>query len=453
MTIRVRLTIYWAALLSLILLIAGVAAFLLFQRQQWGRLDGALLEEADTAAETVARAGADSAAQIVLNLSQERDLGPSRRVWIAGGGRVFAEAGNQAADLPAMRGAEPARAILNGRRRVFRYAISPFTLDGRRLYIADGVDATAVRESIARLREILLLVLPVLLAISVSVGYGLAGRALAPVNRLAAGLAEIEPRDLSRRLTAAPIDDEVARLTRAINGLLERVERSSNAERRFAADAAHELRTPLAVLRSGIEVALGRQREAAEYAGALRAALREAVALCAMADELLALTRLDQEAALEREPIDLRALAAEVIEAIEPLAQSKHLTLLADLDAAGAGVAGNRNHLRRVLINLLDNALKFTPENGEIAIALETDGGRAIVRIADTGPGIAAADLPFIFDRFFRGKARAGTGNGLGLSLCREIARLHGGDIAAANRPGGGAEFVLTLPAPNLNIC
>jgi signal transduction histidine kinase len=445
MTIRVRLTIYWAALLSLILLIAGVAAFLLFQRQQWSRLDGALIEEADTAAETIAQEGAGSAAQTVLTLSLERDLGPARRVWIAEGNRVIADAGSRSADLPEMP-QPPARGILDGRRRVFRYAVTPFTLDGRRFNLADGVDATAVRESIARLRATLLLVLPILLAVSVSIGYWLAGRALAPVNRLAAGLAEIEPRDLSRRLPAAPIEDEIARLTRAINALLERVERSSNAERRFAADAAHELRTPLAVLRSGIEVALGRDRAAAEYAEALRAALREAVALCAMADELLTLTRLDQEATLERKPVDLRALTAEVVEAIEPLAQSKHLALSTDLDGSGFTVDGNPNHLRRVLINLLDNALKFTPENGEVAIALENGGGWATLRIADSGPGIAEADLPFVFDRFFRGWSRAASGIGLGLSLCREIVRLHGGDIAAANRSGGGAQFVVTLP-------
>jgi heavy metal sensor kinase len=446
MTIRARLTIYWAALLSLILLIAGVAAFLLFQRQQWGRLDSALMEEADTAAETIARYGPSSAAQIVANLSLERDLGPARRVWIAHNGRVLVDAGSRSADLPSMRNGMPPRGILDGRRRVFRYAISLFTMDGRRFYIADGVDATAVRESIARLRATLLLVLPALLAISVSVGYWLAGRGLAPVNRLAAGLAEIEPRDLSRRLPAAPAEDEIAILTRAINALLERVERSSSAERRFAADAAHELRTPLAVLRSGIEVALGRERAASEYAEALRAALREAVVLCAMADELLALTRLDQEAALERQPIDLGALAAEVVEAIEPLAQSKHLALRAHLDGPSVRVAGNPNHLRRVLINLLDNALKFTPEDGEVAITLENGGGRAILCIADTGPGIAEADLPFIFDRFFRGRSRAASGKGLGLSLCREIVRLHGGDIAAANRAGGGAEVTVTLP-------
>lgn len=445
MTIRIRLTIYWAALLSLILLIAGVAAFLLFQRQQWSRLDGALMEEADTAAQTIAQDGG-LAAQTVLNLSLERDLGPARRVWIAEGDRVVANAGSRSADLPTMRQPRPGRGILDGRRRVFRYAVAPFTLNGRRLYIADGVDATAVRESIARLRATLLLVLPLLLAVSVSVGYWLAGRALAPVNRLAAGLAEIEPRDLSRRLPAAPLEDEITRLTRAINALLERVERSSNAERRFAADAAHELRTPLAVLRSGIEVALGRERDAAEYAQALRAALREAVALCAMADELLTLTRLEQEAALERKPVDLGALAAEVVEAIEPLAQSKHLKIRAKLDGTGLRVAGNPNHLRRILINLLDNALKFTPENGEIAVVFESGRGRAILRIADTGPGIAEADLPFIFERFFRGRFRVISGNGLGLSLCREIVRLHGGDIAAANRPGGGAEFLVTLP-------
>ena len=450
MTVRVRLTIYWAGVLSLLLLGAAVAVFLLFQRQQWGRLDGALIEEADTAAQTIAH-GAD-ASEMVARLSEERDLSPRRRVWVVAGARTIAAAGDQGADVPILKGAGIKPTIVNGHNDIFRYVIMPFPLNGAPAYLVDGVDARAVRDSVSRLRTSLLLVLPVLLAGSISIGYWLAGRALCPLVTVAGSLAGIRPRDLSRRLPLAPVDDELGRLIRAINGLLERVERASAAERRFAADAAHELRTPLAVLRTGIEVVLGRERSAAEYARALHTALRDAAAVCTLADNLLALTRLDQELSCHGEPIDLRGLTEEVVDAIEPLAASKRLRIETNLPTS-ANVKGNRDHLRRVVINLLDNALKFTPEEGWIGIALKSHNGRVKLRIADSGPGLEQEDLPFIFERFFRGRSgRNQAGKGLGLSLCREIVELHGGEISAGNQPGGGSEFIVMLPALPVNV-
>jgi signal transduction histidine kinase len=450
MTIRLRLTIYWAGVLSLLLLGAAIAVFLLFQRQQWGQLDSALMEEADTATASIAR-GAD-AVQMITRLSKERDLGPKRRVWVAVEGRTIATAGDQTADLPILdKPSDISRTIINGRDDIFRYAITPFLLNGAPAYLVDGVDARAVHESVSRLRFSLLLVLPVLLVGSISVGYWLAGRALDPLVTVANSLTEIKPRDLSRRLPMVLIDDELGRLIRAINALLERVERASAAERRFAADAAHELRTPLAVLRTGIEIVLRRERDTAEYVRALDTALRDAAAVCALADDLLTLTRLDQELSLGHELIDLRELAEEVIDAIEPLTASKHLRIATNLPAV-PGVQGNRDHLRRVMINLLDNALKFTPEKGRIGITLESDNGSVKMRIADSGPGIDREDLPLIFERFFRGRSgRNEPGKGLGLSLCREIVELHGGKISAINQPGGGAEFVITLPVSNMH--
>jgi two-component system heavy metal sensor histidine kinase CusS len=444
MSVRRRLTIYWAGVLSLLMLGAAVAVFLLFQRQQWARLDGALIEEADTAAESIAQ-GAD-VALIVAQLSEERDLGPKRRVWVGVGARLLADAGDRKADLPVFKESRITRAIVDGHDEIFRYAITSFSLNGADAYLADGVDARAVRESVNRLRTSLLLVIPVLLVGSISLGYWLAGRALAPLVTVANALADLRPRDLNHRLPLSSAEDELGRLIRAINTLLERVERASSAERRFAADAAHELRTPLAVLRTDIEVALRQQRTAGEYERALNTALRDAAAVCTMADDLLTLARLDQELSLSCEGIELRDLAAEVLDAIEPLTASKRLKVATHL--VPVNVLGNRDHLRRLLINLLDNAVKFTPEKGQITIALESDNGLTKLRIADSGPGIDDEDLPFIFERFFRGRnGRSEPGKCLGLSLCREIVELHGGQITAINRPDGGAEFVVTLPA------
>jgi signal transduction histidine kinase len=311
--------------------------------------------------------------------------------------------------------------------------------------LEDGVDATPLREAIDRLRAALLLTVPLVLLLCVAGGYLLAGRALAPIASIADELAAIEPSDLSRRLPTPPTEDEVARLTAAINALLERVARASATERRFASDAAHELRTPLAVLRTGLEVALARERDAAANRAALADAHREVVALCKVADELLALARLGGEVTIDRKPLDLAALIREVGEQVEPLAAAKGIALVTDAPAL-AMVDGNESHLRRAVINLLDNALKHTSEGGSVALSLQRDGMLARLSVADTGAGIDPAELEHIFERFFRGRRAAGGGAGLGLSLVSEVARLHGGTVSARNRDTGGCEFILTVP-------
>ncbi len=239
--------------------------------------------------------------------------------------------------------------------------------------------------------------------------------------------------------------DEVARLSVSINALLDRLETASRTERRFLSDAAHELRTPLTVLRTGLEVELNRGRSPEELRQALQSALRVTVALCASADELLAIARLGDEAFVQRAPVDMSELMHEVIEAVEPLTDARHLTVDAKTEVRVV-VDGNRDHLRRLLVNLLDNAIKFAPENGRIAATLERNGNRAILRVCDNGPGIPPEDLPFVFERFFRGAGHKTAGSGLGLSLCREIVRLHHGEISACNNPGGGAAVTVKLP-------
>ncbi|MGH7778489.1 MAG: sensor histidine kinase [Candidatus Binataceae bacterium] len=445
MSIRLRLTIYWALVLGAILLIAAFAALKLFEREQYGALHAALVEEADTSSHELSLADKPRAAALLRGLSLERDLGPRRRVVLVTSSGVVADFGAQSVQLPKISVASKFRGISRVARDNFSFAIKPLVFAGENALLMDGADVAPIRESVDRLRTTLLLVVPSLLILCVAGGYLLAGRALAPVASLAAALADITPHDLNRRLTAPEAYDEIGRLTDVINALLDRLESASVTERRFASDAAHELRTPLAVLRTGLDVALARERSAAENRAALENAHREVIGLCKIAEELLMLTRLSGEVAIERGPVDLRALVAEVIATVEALAAGKNVELHT-AELASAIIEGSATHLRRLVINLIDNALKFTPAGGRIEIGLVNLDGRAILRVADTGPGIETAELPLIFERFFRGAHAGGEGSGLGLSLCREIARYHGGQIAAANRPGGGAVFAVKLP-------
>ncbi len=445
MTIRLRLTLYWAAVLAVALAGAGVCVYVLFARLELSEFDGVLAEEADTAATALARIGPSGAAAILEHLSAERDLSSRRRVRLIGaGGRALYDFGDLRAEPPAASGAAD-RTIANGRRGAFRYAIVRFKLDGRDVWLQDGADARAVRGAIARLRASLLLILPLLLAGCALGGWWLAGRALVPIKELRARLDAIGPGDLSARLDRGRARDEIARLAGAINELLARVETAARRERRFIADAAHELRTPLAVLRTGLEVALGRERTAADYADALRAALDETIGLCAMAGDLLELARLDSAGLRSAAPVDLAALASEAMAALAPLAGGRRLSF-SPPPAASAIVTGDREQLRRVIVNLLDNAVKFTTDDGAIAVAVASGGDRARLTVRDDGPGVSDAELPRIFDRFYRGRSRSAPGAGLGLSLCREIAERHGGELAAENNPEGGARFTLSLP-------
>jgi len=446
MSIRLRLTIYWALVLGTILIISAYAALRLFAHEQWRPMDAALLEEADTTSDELEHATVEQATATIERLSQERDVGPHRRARLITAHGVVADFGDQRAAPPDIAIDSGFRGLLMSSNRSFRFAIIPFTFQGQPAMLQDGIDVTPVRQTIQRLRKALLLTVPLVLLLCVGGGYLLAGRALAPIAALGNALGAIQPDNLRGRLETAPVRDEIGRLVEIINALLDRLERASATERRFASDAAHELRTPLAVLRSGLEVALARDRTPEENLAALENAHREVVSLCKIAEELLMLARLNGEVSIDRKPVDLCEIASEVVGAVEPLATAKDIDLRWEPGSARTIVEGSATHLRRLVINLVDNALKFTPPGGTVAVEVASIGDHAILHVTDTGPGIEPSELSRVFDRFFRGAHANGDGSGLGLSLCREIARLHGGEITASNRATGGCDFMVILP-------
>ncbi len=443
MSIRLRLTVYWTAITALILFAAGLLIIVMFSRAMWGTLDAALMEEADTTAATIAHSTAGNIPLILQRLSQERDLGPRRRVRLIVGGHPVFDAGDANADLPDALPA--AQSMVEGGAHRYRFAIVALRVNGEQAWLQDGADAAAVRRTIAHLRRILLLVIPIILALCVAGGYRMSAWALTPVNEVTGALARIGPRDLRQRLALPRVHDEAWQLIEAINHLLERLERASAAQRRFVSEAAHELRTPLSVLRSGLEVTLQRPRGAEESRAALEQAAGEVERLCAIAEDLLALARLDAAPGLQREAVDLGAIAAEASAMARTLAEAKHQEFAID---AGAGIVvrGSAGDLRRVVLNLLDNAVKFTPARGRIEIGVAAEGPMALLSVRDNGPGIDPGDLDHVFDPFYRSRSANGVGSGLGLALSREIVRLHGGVIEAANRATGGCEIRMRLP-------
>lgn len=235
-----------------------------------------------------------------------------------------------------------------------------------------------------------------------------------------------------------------------MNDLFARLERAFQQQRQFLSDAAHELRTPAAILRSQADVALERSRSAEEYAATLAAMRAETEHLSAIVDDLLLIARAEaSQLPVIKEPADLMEIADESCRSLRPLAQSRNLLLEWSVGEE-VNVLGDARLLRRALVNLLINAVKYTPEGGAISVRVKLDTAFAAVEVADTGKGVAAEDLPHIFDRFYRGSGYAGSeseGAGLGLAIVKMIAELHGGRVAVAGNPGMGTTFTLFVPA------
>jgi heavy metal sensor kinase len=298
----------------------------------------------------------------------------------------------------------------------------------------------------------LVLGLAVLITVAVGGGYFLVQRALAPVDRITQSAERISSRNLAERLPVSDTGDELERLSLALNHMIHRLEESFGHTQRFLADASHELRTPLTMLRAEIEAVIGRIGKS-DIDERTRSALEEVDRLRNIVEGLFALSRLDAGEALEcRTPFDLGELAVSTTDQICLLAQDKDVALICKTDR-NVIVDGDRARLKQVLVNLLDNAIKFTPTGGKIELRVVARQRRAVIEVEDTGIGIPTDALPRVFDRFFRvdrARSRALGGSGLGLSIVKSICAAHHADVYVDSTEGKGARFTVELPlAPN----
>lgn len=289
---------------------------------------------------------------------------------------------------------------------------------------------------------------------AILVGGWIAGRALEPVDRMITEVREItDGRTLHRRLAVPMARDELGRLAETLNQMMTRLERSFAALRRFTADASHELKTPLTVVRAGVERAITRPGVPPETLAPLEETLQEVNRMTKLLDSLLTLARADEgRADLHREPVDLREIIEEAGETGELLAEHAGVGIEIRLPSDPVVVAVDRSRMRQLALNLIENAVKYTPRGGQVSVELGSVDGRVTFTVADTGIGIAPGDLPHVFDRFWRAdSARTRTseraGTGLGLAICKWIAEAHGGTIDVQSRPGRGTTFTVGLPS------
>ena len=332
--------------------------------------------------------------------------------------------------------------------RVLTGPVDPKRHPGLVLQMAQSLRDLYKRER--SVRVYLFLALAVHVVAAACGGIFLASRSLKPIEATVAELSGIESRNLGERLAVGEAADELDQLRGAINGMLDRLESAFNQLQSFTADAAHELRTPIAALQCRLEVALNTARGEGDYRDALDDGLQQAGQLTTLVDDLLFLARMDAEAGLPKaEDVDLQALTAELAEPFGLLAE-QHEVALETRCAAGLTVWGDGHLLRRLIANLLDNALRHTPAGGRVELAVAGEGEGCHVTVADTGVGIEPEAVERIFDRFYRAdssRSREGGGAGLGLSIARRIVERHRGRIEIESAPGEGTTVHVWIPA------
>jgi heavy metal sensor kinase len=303
--------------------------------------------------------------------------------------------------------------------------------------------------TLSMLGWVLVAALPVVVGLAGGMGWWLAGRALKPVAAMTEQARRIQARDLSARIAAPETGDELERLARAWNELLERIETSVRAVTRFTADAAHELRTPLAVIRTTAELALRQERGAEQYRRALESIEQEATSMTELVEQLLLLARDDSGQWQYRfDAIRLGDTLRALKVALEPAAEKKGITLEWELPEREPLVWGDAEALRRVVLILVDNALKYCERGARVKVRLRGEEQAAEIEVSDNGPGIGAEDLPHVCERFYRAdKARtAGGGAGLGLAIAKTIVEAHGGTIGVTAAPGRGTTVRVRAP-------
>jgi heavy metal sensor kinase len=333
----------------------------------------------------------------------------------------------------------------------YRIALVAARVNGQTFNIHAAVPTEPFDQALDRFRLIEQEGLPALVLIASLLGYWLSGKSLAPVDKIIRTAEMIGVDNLSRRLEIPKPHDELRRLTETLNAMLGRIESSFHKITQFTADASHDLRTPIAVIRATAEIALRKPRTQSEYEEALSRVLQTSVETSAMLENLLMIARADAGAAgLEMHPVDLKTHIRRAQEHGEILAATKSLSFSSQLPESAVLVRGDAIAIDRLLMILVDNAVKYTPPGGRCEIALTMSEAEAHIVVKDSGVGIESENLESIFERFYRAdktRSREISGAGLGLAIARWIASVHGGSITVESVIGTGSVFRVKLPA------
>ncbi len=465
-SVRARLTAWYVSLLAAILVAVIALIYILLARALYARIDDSLQAVSQVAVTSLAND---------LNEGQDSDDAArstaseiaSRQYLVAiydQRGRLLAEAGREddiAIAVPQLEEVPTDEAILTTiveaddlddrhRLSVRRATIPAFDIE---YLVVVGTSLEPTDEELESLRGILTYVVPLSLVVAGIGGWFLAGRSLSPVVAMADRARQIGVENLGERLPVANPKDELGRLAGTFNELLSRLEGSLIQQRQFMADASHELRTPLTTARTAASVALQQpERSVGDYRETLAIIEQETIRLSRIVEDMFTLARADAGSYPVRTvPTYLDEIVDEVVRAARVVASQRGIAITSE-SLHPAPFSGDEDLIRRLIVNLVDNAVRYAPSNSAVRVALDRAGNRYVISVADNGPGIPEEIQPRIFERFYRVDAarthQRDGGAGLGLALAKWIAQVHDGDVTLAASSRIGSTFVISLPAP-----
>jgi len=460
LSIRTRLTLWYSAILLGILMVTSVLGY--------SALRWSLLQDLDASLLTVAQALADTSTatrrpdDLEIEAFLRELLGPEIYDKFF---QLFDREGHPEAGAPrrqpqaltlsplaqhnATQNVRTFETVGSDPSRHIRLLTMPVFRGGQLSQIVQvGMPLQRARSALRRYLETLVILIPFGVALAAAGGAIIARTALRPVDEMALAARRITAEDLEQRISMRGTGDELDRLAATLNGMLARLSAAFAEQRRFTADAAHELRTPLTALKGGIEVSLRAERPAEEYRKALVGGLEEVERLIRLAEDLLLLSRSTAGPETSRGPVELEPLLLDVFDVGVRLAQGTRVSVRVN-DVTPVTVRGDAFALRRAFLNLVENAIKYTPPGGKVELSLTSDDGFGVLTVQDTGIGIAAIDQERIFERFVRldaARARETGGTGLGLSIARAIVVAHGGTLEVKSEPTSGSRFTIRLP-------
>jgi heavy metal sensor kinase len=450
--IGVRLTAWYIAFMSVGLVGLGTLAVFSMRHSINSTVDEQLRDRMNVVADTVAQSlRAGNIDEMRSELDEDSELRPESdllQVFDSHGTWLYQSEAAQELHLPRL-SSDSARTVMIAGVPV-RSIQHTLVIGGSTYEIQVATRMDDFYEALALFRRRLYLLVPLVLLLASAAGYWTSRRALAPVDQITQAAQQFNTSSLGSRVAVPRSRDELQRLAQTLNAMLDRVERGVNQITQFTADASHELRTPVTVMRTRAELALRHPRGSGEYRETLERLHAELIQTSELIDKLMLLARADSGADLVRFiPVDLTALLQRVLSQTAPLAEAKGLRVESQFADHPVWVPADPELLGRLFTILVDNAIKYTPAPGQVFVELGAAAGAATVLVRDTGIGITAADLPHVFERFYRSdkaRSRETGGAGLGLSIARWIAEAHNGGLRVESAAGSGAAFIVTLP-------
>ena len=451
--IRIRLTAWYFGVSAVTFVVFGTAAYFAMRRSIETTVDESLRDRAAGVRELMTRMlpeGSERVADELREHSELREEGDLSQVSDEEGHWIYRSSLMEHYEVPMAQAGTPTFVTLRLKEMPLRLLTRDDRLDDRTYHIQVAAPMDDFYDALAHFKWELCLLSPVLLVIASAGGYWMSRRALLPVDEITQAAQKISHKNISSRLAIPQSRDELQRLSETLNDMLERLEAAFNRIAQFTADASHELRTPVALMRTTAELALRRPRQDTEYREALSQILREVERTAVLIEKLMLLARADSGAeALRFAPVDLTENLREACRQGHTLADAKQIRFQEQTCGSPTFVEGDAHALERLFLILLDNAVKYTQPGGQVAASLSHSDGFAVFEIRDTGIGIGQEDLPHIFERFYRAdkaRSREMGGVGLGLSIGQWIAQAHGGGIEVESVIGQGSVFRVRLP-------